>query len=241
MLMVAMAAGPLVRWRRDDAGELLERLLLPIAAVCFAFAGLFVLAGGMRLVPMIGLSLAAGLAVASVAPLWKRNLRRTPLFTWGMVVAHLGIAVSLAGMACDSAFTQERLVAARPGEPVDVGPFSVTLVGIGPVIGENWSGLEAHLNATRGDDTLVLRPQLRFFANPPTSTNETAIDTQWDGQLYTVLGQPDGSGRWQLRLWWKPFVTLIWAGGALVALGGALSLLGRVSRERRVGLREVWA
>jgi cytochrome c-type biogenesis protein CcmF len=54
-----------------------------------------------------------------------------------------------------------------------------------------------------------------------------------DGQLYTVLGRSDGEGRWQLRLWWKPAVTLIWLGGALIALGGVLSLIGRVRRERR--------
>jgi cytochrome c-type biogenesis protein CcmF len=241
LLMVVMAAGPLIRWRRDEAHALARRLLGPIAIVLLAFAMLIAAGGGMRLLPMTGLALAAGLAVASVAPLWKRDLRRTPLFTWGMVVAHLGIAVSLAGMACDGAFTQERLVAARPGEPVDVGPFSVTLVGIRPVIGDNWSGLEAHLTATRGDDPLVLRPQLRFFSAPPTSTNETAIRTLWNGQLYTVLGQPDGTGRWQLRLWWKPFVTLIWAGGALVALGGGLSLIGRVRRKRGATPREAWA
>ena len=56
-----------------------------------------------------------------------------------------------------------------------------------------------------------------------------------DGQLYTVLGAAGRQGRWQLRLWWKPFVTLIWLGGALIALGGALSLIGRVRRERRAG------
>ncbi len=53
-----------------------------------------------------------------------------------------------------------------------------------------------------------------------------------------MLGQEDEQGRWQLRLWWKPFVTLIWLGGALIALGGALSLLGRVRRERRTATRE---
>jgi cytochrome c-type biogenesis protein CcmF len=36
-----------------------------------------------------------------------------------------------------------------------------------------------------------------------------------------------------VRLWWKPFVTLIWAGGALIAFGGALALLGRVLRRRK--------
>jgi cytochrome c-type biogenesis protein CcmF len=53
--------------------------------------------------------------------------------------------------------------------------------------------------------------------------------------LYTVLGKPAEDGRWQLRLWWKPLVTLIWLGGALIALGGALSLGGRAWRGWRKG------
>ncbi len=239
LLVAVMAVGPLLRWRRDEARAVVGRVALPIAAtVVAAVALLFVWPG---VLPWAGLSLAAGLAVASVAPLWKRNLRRTPMFTYGMVLAHLGIAVSLAGMASDSAFTRETLVAVRAGEAARVGPYSVTLDGISPVIGENWSALEAQLTATRGDDSKRLHPQLRFFANPPTSTNESAILTALDGQLYTVLGQPDGQGRWQLRLWWKPFVTLIWFGGVLIALGGALSLVGRLRRERRSAVRAAWA
>ncbi|MBE2993890.1 heme lyase CcmF/NrfE family subunit [Sphingomonas sp. CFBP 13603] len=239
LLVAVMAVGPLLRWRRDDAKAVLRRVMLPIGATLVAaIALLFVWPG---VLPWAGLSLAAGLAVASVAPLWKRNLKRTPLFTYGMVIAHLGIAVSLAGMASDSAFTKETLVAVRAGEPARVGPYTVTLDGISPVIGENWSALEARLTATRGSSESILRPQLRFFANPPTSTNESAILTVLDGQLYTVLGQPDGQGRWQLRLWWKPFVTLIWFGGVLIALGGMLSLLGRVRRERRTAIRAEWA
>ncbi|MCP8890049.1 heme lyase CcmF/NrfE family subunit [Sphingomonas faeni] len=239
LLVAVMAVGPLLRWRRDDAKAVLGRVMVPIGATLVAaIALLFVWPG---VLPWAGLSLAAGLAVASVAPLWKRNLKRTPLFTYGMVIAHLGIAVSLAGMASDSAFTQETLVAVRTGEPARVGPYTVTLDGIAPVIGENWSALEARLTATRGSSERILRPQLRFFANPPTSTNESAILTVLDGQLYTVLGQPDGQGRWQLRLWWKPFVTLIWFGGVLIALGGMLSLLGRVRRERRATMRTQWA
>ena len=245
LLVVAMAAGPLLRWRRDEVSVVAERLFLPLAVALFLGAGLLVLGGGIGWMPLIGLALAGGLAAASVAPLWKRNLRRTPLTVWGMVVAHLGIAVSLAGMACDSAFTVERLVAARVGEPVAVGPYAVTLAGVAPVVGDNWTALEGRLVARRDDDAVLLRPQSRFFTNPPTTTNETAILTAWDGQLYTVLGQPDGAGRFQLRLWWKPMVTLIWAGGALVAIGGALSLFGRLGRERRVRQRrrqgEAWA
>ncbi|SEM42733.1 cytochrome c-type biogenesis protein CcmF [Sphingomonas gellani] len=241
ILVAAMAVGPLVRWRRDDGQAVLARMTWPIAASAFTAAGLIALGGSMAILPLLALSLAAGLAVASIAPLWGRALRRTPLAIWGMVVAHLGVAVSLAGMAASSAWTQERLVAVGPGEPTRVGPFTVTLVGIAPVLGENWSGLEGQLRATRDEDVLILKPQQRFFANPPTTTNETSIRSFWDGQLYTVLGQPDGRGRWQVRLWWKPFVTLIWLGGALIAIGGALSLIGRVARDRRAAQRGGWA
>jgi len=81
----------------------------------------------------------------------------------------------------------------------------------------------------------VLNPQSRYFAEPPTTTNEAAIDTSWNGQLYAVLGEPTDQGGWQLRLWWKPFVTLIWLGGFLIACGGALALAGRVFRRRPQG------
>ena len=240
LLVALMGLGPLLRWRRDSAQALVVRATWPIAATVFAFAGLVVFAMPIGVLPLLGLSLAAGLAVASVAPLWGRNLRRTPLFTYGMVIAHLGIAVSMAGMACDAAFTAERLIALRPGDSTRVGPWRVTLDGLSPVVSENWSAVQARLTATRDDTTRELFPQSRTFTTPPTTTSESAIATMADGQLYTVLGQPDGTGRWQVRLWWKPFVTLIWFGGALVALGGLVSLVGRVLPRRRVVVEPVW-
>ncbi len=242
LLVAVLAAGPMLKWRRDEAEAVLARMTVPIAVAAFTGAGLIVFASRAGVLAIAALALAAGLGVASVAPLWNRNLRRTPLFTWGMVVAHLGVAVSLAGMTASGAFTSETLVAARIGQVVRVGPYLVTLQGVAPAIGPNWSAIEGKLTARRGENgaPFPLRPQSRFFADPPTPTSEAAIATRLDGQLYTVLGQPDGQGRWQLRLWWKPLVTLIWAGGALIAIGGALSILGHIRREGRVAIRKAY-
>jgi cytochrome c-type biogenesis protein CcmF len=234
ILVALIGVGPMLRWRRDNVGAVLRRIAPGAALAILALAAVKLAAPAIQILPLLGLALAAGLAVASVAPLWKRNLLRTPLFVWGMVVAHFGIAVSLAGMACDSSFTVEKLVAARVGETVAVGPYQVTFDAVDPTFGANWQALQATLLARRGDGAvLTLRPQARTYWAPPTETSETAIHTALDGQLYTVLGKEAADGRWQLRLWWKPFVTLIWAGGALVAIGGTLALAGRLWRGRR--------
>ena len=224
--------GPQLRWRRDSA-PLLPRLAPGLLAAVVALVATIILWPSIDILPRLGLALGAGLVPASVMPLFGRSLRRTPFAVWGMVLAHLGVAVAILGMASDTAFTREKLAAARPGETVSVGPWLIEFRQVMPAAGPNWTALQAELRASRGSGVTVLKPQSRFFPDPPTTTNEAAIDTSWNGQLYAVLGERDDQGRWQLRLWWKPFVTLIWLGGILIALGGALALVGRLFRERQ--------
>ncbi|MCC6926383.1 heme lyase CcmF/NrfE family subunit [Novosphingobium sp.] len=231
-MLVVLAIGPLLRWRRDSMGRIGKLLLAPLALGVVAL-GLFALQP-IHLLPLLGLGLAAALVVATLIPLWGRNLRTLKLPTWGMVMAHFGVALALAGMASDSAFTSEKLVAANVGDKVELGPWSITFDRVEPVPGPNWTALEATLHASyAGGEPIELKPQARAFWSPPQPTTESALATRWNGQLYTVLGEQAEDGRWQLRLWWKPFVTLIWLGGMLVALGGFLALLGRVASDLR--------
>ena len=232
-MLLVLLVGPLLRWRRDSVSRISMWLVLPVLAGLAATVAVLTL-GGAHLLPFVGLVLAAMLAVASILPLRGRNLRRVPLSLWGMVLAHFGVAVALAGMASESAFSVEKLVAARTGDATDVGPMRVTLDRIDPVAGPNWTAVEATMTARyRGGAPVTLHPQARTFWTPPQQTSESALLTHWNGQLYAVIGDQGEDGRWQLRLWWKPFVTLIWLGGLLIALGGGLALLGRVAGDVR--------
>ena len=231
VLAALIGVGPLLNWR-SDSGERLKRLVIPglIGVTVFAVM-LLMIEGG--LLEKLAMGVAAMLLAASLLPLVGRKLRRTPISTWGMVVAHFGVAVTIIGMAGSSLWTRETLVAARVGQVVSVGPWAVRFESVVPTAGPNWTALEAELRVTRGSGVSILNPQSRFYPDPPTETTESAIKTVPSGQLYTVLGKAAADGRWQLRLWWKPLVTLIWLGGFLIALGGALSLGGRAGRAWR--------
>ena len=239
-MLVVMGVGPLLRWRQDRLDRIGKEVALFGALVLAALILASVLAD-IGILPLLGLALGLGLAVASLLPLRRRKLSRTPLATWGMVVAHFGIAVALLGMSSESAFTQERLAALEEGGRTRVGPWSIELQGVEPIAGPNWTAMQARIAARYdGGKASVLTPQARNFWAPPQQTTESALLTRWNGQLYAVVGDRTPDGRWQLRLWWKPFVTLIWYGGLLVALGGVLALIGRVItdiRNRRLAVR----
>ncbi len=241
-MLIVMAIGPMLRWRRDTLERIAKpaAILLAIALITLVFVSLLFDVGFL---PLIGLALAAGLAVASFLPLRGRSLTRVPLNVWGMVIAHFGIAVALFGMASDTAFAKERLAALQVGGAASVGPWQVSLDAVDPVAGPNWTALQARLSARiseRGEPTILL-PQSRNFWAPSQATTESALATRWNGQLYAVIGNQTDDGRWQVRLWWKPFVTFIWYGGLLIALGGVLSIFGRVRSDlkRREATRKM--
>ena len=236
LLAALLLVGPLLRWR-SDRRPLAKWVMPSVLTGAIVLALTFAFVPSMSVLARLGLAFGIALLPASVAPVFGRSLKRTPLATWGMVVAHLGVGVGMIGMASEAAFTQERLAVARPGDKLTVGPWLVELAGIAPVAGPNWTAIEGHLRASRGGGAETLRPQARVFTSPFTETSEAAIHTAWNGQLYAVIGKQRDAG-WQLRLWWKPFVTLIWFGGMLIALGGLIALVGRLWRERRWG-REV--
>src|SRR3546814_12084399 len=91
-------------WSSDVCSSdlrLWSRLPLALFAGAAVLFGLILFGGKAGILPLLGMTVAGIVAVASLAPLWGRNLRRTPLPTWGMVTAHFGVAVCLAGMGAE--------------------------------------------------------------------------------------------------------------------------------------------
>ena len=242
LLMLALLVGPLLRWRRDDLGRLKYWLIGAAATLLLSCLAIWKLAPEIGIFPLLGIALSLALAVAAWMPLRGRKLLRTPFPVLGMVIAHFGLAVSVFGMAAESGFSSETLTALAPGESAKVAGWEVKLNDVNPVVGDNWVAVEGEMIAAKNGNEFPLDPQTRQFFKPPMQTSEAALLTRWNGQLYVVIAQPDqeGDGRWQVRLWWKPFVTFIWYGAILIALGGAIALLGRMGRRAKRPAINTW-
>lgn len=243
LIMLALLIGPLLRWRRDDIGRFKYWLMGFAAVILWSGVAVWRLSPDIGILPLLGIALAVALAIASWLPLKGRKLLRTPLPIYGMVIAHFGLAVSVFGMAAESGFSKETLTALAPGEVTKIEGWQVKLDDVRPIVGDNWVAVEGTMIAARNGSGFVLRPQSRQFFRPEMQTSEAALLTRWNGQLYAVIAQPDqeGDGRWQVRLWWKPFVTFIWYGGGLVALGGLIALFGRMFRRAKKPAKSKWS
>jgi cytochrome c-type biogenesis protein CcmF len=133
------------------------------------------------------------------------------------------------GATASGALQQEALVALRVGDAVEMGRWRAELQDVRPVAGPNWTAIEARIDVRRdGAPVALLTPQSRMFVAPAQETTESSRAGWRTGELYAVLGKPDGTGKWQVHLWFKPLVRLIWWGGMLMALGGMVALGGRV-------------
>ena len=174
LLAVLVGIGPLLSWRRERR-PVFGRLTVPALLGVTTLAITMILDADMRILPRLGFTAASFLAAASILPLIGRNPLRAPLATWGMVVAHFGIAIALLGVAANAAFTSERLAVTKPGEILTVGPWFVQLQDVTPTAGKNFTALEAELRATRGSEPVTLMPQTHYYSDPPTETNEAEI------------------------------------------------------------------
>ena len=150
-----------------------------------------------------------------------------PLSFFGAALAHIGVGMTLLGLA-GVGFGAETIATLHKGVAERVGPYAITLDLVGERVGPNYKEATTSMTVRSGDAVVAeIAPARRQFASRQMTTTQAGLATLDFGQVYVSIADPTPDGDVPARLYWKPLVTLIWLGGAAMALGGALSLADR--------------
>ncbi len=244
MVMFAAGVGPFLAWKRGRIQDAAQRVGI---ATVIAGTGLAAVAVSFELYDPVGLFgsfVALWLGTATLVDLAGRiglpraNLlvasRRfigLPRSAFGLYFGHLGLAVAAAGVVAVSVWSEEEIRLVDKGDRLTVGAYEFTLIDIENLSGPNYQTSVAAVRVTQDDELVtMLFPERRWYPVERQPTTEAGIRTLWHGDLYAVLGDPDGTGRFVMRFYYNPGVPWMWLGATFIVLAGLLSLTDRCFR-----------
>ena len=244
-----LGIGPLVRWRRDEPQKLWKRLGVGLLVTLILSIALpWLLQDRIEAMTVIGLLMAIWVILLTLMELHERATHRYNFFKglrhltrshWGMVLGHLGVAVTVVGIAFSTQYSVERDVRMKSGDTVDIHNYHFIFRDVHNLQGPNYSGGVAIIDVTRdGKFEAVLHAEKRFYTAARTMMTEAAISGGFTRDLYAALGEELDDGSWAVRIYYKPFVRWIWFGGVFMAVGGLLCLLDPRYRSRKKAQQE---
>ncbi len=247
-LALLMGMGTLARWKHAETSLMLRQLKTAfIISLAFGLLSLLpMFSGGMWLVGL-GMGLAMWITTSHVVNIRDRlkhkqglggfwlDLKSGGRSYYGMILAHLGVAMFIVGVTMVSNYGIESDVRMSPGDSSDIAGYSFKFEGVERSPGPNYNAHRGRFQVSKAGEHLVtLEPEKRTYFVQTKPMTEAAIDWGLTRDLYVSLGEPLGGGDWSLRLYYKPYVRWIWLGGLLMALGGVLAVSDRRYRTSTV-------
>ena len=238
--MFLIGVGPIARWKQVKIPELAVRLRW--AFVISVLTGILLpfVIGGWKWRASLGLVLAFWIVATAVQNIWSRvrtttgglsflgKLKAPPRSYYGMQLAHVGVAVFIAGVTVVTNYQSEKDVKMNLGDTVSVGGYQFRLNNLAKIQGPNYQAVRADIEVTTdGSPVAMMHPEKRAFTAAQNVTSETAIDRSIFRDLYLSLGDEVEGGGWTVRVYHKPLVNWIWGGALLMAIGGGFAVTDR--------------
>lgn len=239
-LLLAMGLGPSTNWKRADFVGLLSRLKFVMIAALAAAIAIFYMVGGGEIMAAVWLGLGLWVLFSTLfewadrVKLFKsgavKRILRQPRASIGMSFGHLGLAIAVLGMAGTSFWNIEHQDIMTYGDSAHIGGYDVSFRDTDGIVGPNYTAVKATFDISKdGAAIATLEPEARVYMNPPMPTTEAAILSTVAGDLFVVIGEANNREHteWAVRLYYKPLQLWLWAGVAIMVLGGLISLSDR--------------
>ena len=238
-----LGIGQIARWKEASMADLATRLRWAAAATVVAALLTGWLAGHITAMATLGFLMAYWVVASITVDLLERlrgpsgfslsRLSLVPRAMCGMWLAHLGVAVFALGVSMVKTYEVERDVKMAPGDTTTVASYTFTFGGVRQVEGPNYTAAQGLIDVSKnGKPVTQMHPEKRIYRVQQNPMTEAAIDNGVARDLYVSLGEAVEGDAWIVRVYYKPFVSWIWGGCVIMALGGALAASDRRLRAR---------
>ena len=249
LLLLFLAIGPVSRWKKDTRPLLGTGLA--ILASCFVLAGVL----SYFLVSSININIFMSAALCLWVLVWMvidikdktRNarslgagLKRLHMGYWGMQLAHLGILLSVMGIAITTSLSIEKDIAMQKNQSVEVQGYQFTMDELKKIRGANFDATQAVVSVRKNDQVVAtLYPEKRHYVVSQMPMTEASIQYNPLRDIYMAMGEPilgvnqseADATKWAVRIYIKPGVRWVWWGGFVIALGAILSMFDKRYRK----------
>jgi len=244
LMIMLLSIGIISRWKRTPGSFLISQLAVPMgAAIAAAIATPFVYDGEFHLVIAGSMLLVFWVSFASLRDLANKLKNKSSLIAglrglsrsyYSMHIAHIGVVITVVGIAMVSIYEEDRDLRMEPGQSLKFKHYEFVFDGARHLEGPNWESEQARVRVfLDGEPYDVLYPEKRKYNASGTVMTEAAIDPGWTRDIYVALGEPLGNGAWAVRIQHKPFVRWIWLGGLFMTVAGLLSASDRRYRRQK--------
>jgi cytochrome c-type biogenesis protein CcmF len=243
ILCLLMALGPVANWKRTNPRQLVNLLWKPwVISLVFAAIFPWLYADEYKFAAALAVFIASWIATSLVADFIHRlrnaesfgvGIKKLSLSYYAMIIAHLGIAVTLTGISMSSIYSIERDLRMEEHKPVKLMDYEFTIESLQKVKGPNYIADEALIRVTQnGEHIADMQPQKRRYYARGNVTTEVALEVNLLRDLYIAMGESVDEKAWAIRVHIRPMIRWIWLGALMMAFGAVLAVADKRYRKK---------
>ena len=245
LMSIGMGFSIAIRWRASSLDKVIKLLWKPaLLSLVIGFIFPFAYGDGFDVSVFIGISVSMWI-ISTVClefiskfnhtEFISQRLNQLSMSYYGMMLAHVGVAVVAIGITLVSVYSEERDLRMVAGDKVELAGYEFEFQGTKSVIGANYTADQGQLMVSyEGEHVTLLKPEKRHYKVKRSMMTEADIDASLFRDLYVAMGEPLGNDAWAIRVHYKPYVRWLWLGGLLMGLGGFLTIFDKRYRKQKV-------
>jgi cytochrome c-type biogenesis protein CcmF len=148
------------------------------------------------------------------------------------IFAHIGIGVLIIGITMSNYYSIQKEVVMKKNSQITIKDTSIKFIGVKNKISNNYASQVGIFDAYKNNNYLIsFFPEKRTYNIQKNIMTEAAINSTLTRDIYVALGESLSNDSWVVRIYYKPYIQLLWYGVGLMILGGLFGIFGRNKLE----------